>query len=57
MPDEQPTPVRGPLPRGHLLALNRSFRRTWLVERAIAGVADEFRNWLVSCRAGALASC
>ena len=28
MPDAQPAPVCGPLPRGHLLALNRSFRRT-----------------------------
>src|SRR5919201_19210 len=28
MPDAQPAPVGGPLPRGHLLALNRSFRRT-----------------------------
>jgi hypothetical protein len=28
MPDAQPAPVSGPLPRGHLLALNRSFRRT-----------------------------
>ena len=28
MPDAEPAPVGGPLPRGHLLALNRSFRRT-----------------------------
>src|SRR4029450_4610137 len=28
MPDAQPEAVGGPLPRGHLLALNRSFRRT-----------------------------
>jgi hypothetical protein len=28
MLDVQPAPVGGPLPRGYLLALNRSFRRT-----------------------------
>jgi site-specific recombinase XerD len=28
MPDAQPGPLGGPFPRGHLLALNRSFRRT-----------------------------
>jgi len=28
MPNPLPAPVGGPLPRGHLLALNRSFRRT-----------------------------
>jgi hypothetical protein len=33
MPDAQSAPVGGPLPRGHLLALNRSLRRTLEAEK------------------------
>jgi site-specific recombinase XerC len=40
MPDAQPAPVGGPLPRGHLLALNRSFRRP-LQEF----IADQLVRW------------
>ena len=47
MPDAQPTRVGGPLPRGHLLALNRSFRRTLEAEnkspRTIEAYTDAVR--------------
>jgi site-specific recombinase XerD len=47
MPDAQPAPGRGALPRGHLLALNRSFRRTLEAEnkspRTIEAYTDAVR--------------
>ena len=47
MPDAQPAPMGGPLPRGHLLALNRSFRRTLEAEnkspRTIEAYTDAVR--------------
>jgi hypothetical protein len=47
MPDAQPTPMGGPLPRGHLLALNRSFRRTLEAEnkspRTVEAYTDTVR--------------
>ena len=47
MPDAQPPPVGGPLPRGHLLALNRTFRRTLEAEnkspRTIEAYTDAVR--------------
>src|ERR671937_2247179 len=47
MPGAQPSPVGGPLARGHLLALNRSFRRTLEAEnkspRTIEAYTDAVR--------------
>jgi integrase len=47
MPDAQPTPLSGPLPRGYLLALNRSFRRTLEAEnkspRTVEAYTDAVR--------------
>ena len=55
MPDEQPAPVGGPLPRGHLLALNRSFRRTLEAEnkspRTIEAYTDAVRLLATCCQA------
>src|SRR5215218_6215138 len=55
MPDEQPAPVGGPLPRGHLLALNRSFRRTLEAEnkspRTIEAYTDAVRLLATYCQA------
>ena len=55
MPDAQPAPLRGPLPRGHLLALNRSFRRTLEAEnkspRTIEAYTDAVRLLATSCQA------
>jgi hypothetical protein len=55
MPDAQPAPVGGPLPRGHLLALNRSFRCQAHGHPILAGelrrehiqdfIADQFARW------------
>ena len=54
MPDAQPAPVGGPLPRGHLLALNRSFRRTLEAEnkspRTIEAYTDAVRLLATFCR-------
>src|ERR671910_3684973 len=54
MPDEQPTPAGGPLPRGHLLALNRSFRRTLEAEnkspRTIEAYTDAVRLLATHCQ-------
>ena len=53
MPDAQPAPVGGPLPRGHLLALNRSFRRTLEAEskspRTIEAYTDAIRILALYC--------
>jgi site-specific recombinase XerD len=47
MPDPRPASQAGPLPRGHLLALNRSFRRTLEAEnkspRTIEAYTDAVR--------------
>jgi hypothetical protein len=55
MPDAQPAPVGGPLPRGHLLALNRSFRRTLEAEnkspRTIEAYTDAVRLLAAHCQA------
>jgi site-specific recombinase XerD len=55
MPDAQPAPVGGPLPRGHLLALNRSFRRTLEAEnkspRTIEAYIDAVRLLATYCQA------
>lgn len=55
MPDAQPAPVGGPLPRGHLLALNRSFRRTLEAEnkspRTIEAYTDAVRLLATYCQA------
>jgi site-specific recombinase XerC len=50
-----PHPVGGPLPRGHLLALNRSFRRTLEAEnkspRTIEAYIDAVRLLATYCQA------
>ena len=55
MPDARPAPVAGPLPRGHLLALNRSFRRTLEAEnkspRTIEAYTDAVRLLATYCQA------
>jgi hypothetical protein len=55
MPDAQPAPGRGPLPRGHLLALNRSCRRTLEAEnkspRTVEAYTDAVRLLATSCQA------
>ena len=55
MPDAQPAPVGGPLPRGHLLALNRSFRRTLEAEnkspRTVEAYTDAVRFLARYCEA------
>jgi site-specific recombinase XerD len=55
MPDVQPASVGGPLPRGHLLALNRSFRRTLEAEnkspRTIEAYTDAVRLLATYCQA------
>ena len=55
MPDAQPAPVVGPLPPGHLLALNRSFRRTLEAEnkspRTIEAYTDAVRLLATYCQA------
>jgi integrase/recombinase XerC len=55
MPDVQPAPLAGPLPRGHLLALNRSFRRTLEAEnkspRTIEAYTDAVRLLATYCQA------
>ena len=55
MPDAQPAPVGGPLPRGHLLALNRSFRRTLEAEnkspRTVEAYTDAVRLLATYCQA------
>ena len=55
MPDAQPAPVGGPLPRGHLLALNRSFRRTLEAEnkspRTVEAYTDAVRLLATHCEA------
>jgi integrase/recombinase XerC len=55
MPDAQPAPLGGPLPRGHLLALNRSFRRTLEAEnkspRTIEAYTDAVRLLAAHCQA------
>jgi integrase/recombinase XerC len=55
MPDAQPEAVDGPLPRGHLLALNRSFRRTLEAEnkspRTIEAYTDAVRLLAIYCQA------
>jgi site-specific recombinase XerD len=55
MSDAQPAPVGGPLPRGHLLALNRSFRRTLEAEnkspRTIEAYTDAVRLLATYCQA------
>src|SRR5215213_4176905 len=55
MPDAQPAPVGGPLPRGHLLALNRSFRRTLEAEnkspRTVEAYTDAVRFLALYCQA------
>src|SRR5918993_1883593 len=55
MPDAQPEAVGGPLPRGHLLALNRSFRRTLEAEnkspRTIEAYTDAVRLLATYCQA------
>ena len=57
MPDAQPAPVGGPLPRGHLLVLNRSFRRTLEAEnkspRTIEAYTDAVRLLATYCQAHA----
>ena len=54
MPDAQPAPVGGPLPRGYLLALNRSFRRTLEAEnkspRTVEAYTDAVRFLALSAR-------
>ena len=55
MPDAQPATLGGPLPRGHLLALNRSFRRTLEAEnkspRTIEAYTDAVRLLATYCQA------
>jgi hypothetical protein len=55
MPEAQPAPVGGPLPRGHLLALNRSFRRTLEAEnkssRTVEAYTDAVRFLALFCEA------
>ena len=55
MPDAQPEAVGGPLPRGHLLALSRSFRRTLEAEnkspRTIEAYTDAVRLLATYCQA------
>jgi Phage integrase, N-terminal SAM-like domain len=55
MPDAQPAPMGGPLPRGHLLALNRSFRRTLEAEnkspRTVEAYTDAVRFLARYCEA------
>jgi integrase/recombinase XerD len=56
MPDAQSAPsMGGPLPRGHLLALNRSFRRTLEAEnkspRTIEAYTDAVRLLATYCQA------
>src|SRR4029450_3236088 len=55
MPDAQPAPVGGSLPRGHLLALNRSFRRTLEAEnkspRTVEAYTDAVRFLALYCEA------
>ena len=55
MPDARPAPAGGPLPRGHLLALNRSFRRTLEAEnkspRTIEAYTDAVRLLATYCQA------
>ena len=55
MPDAQPALVGGSLPRGHLLALNRSFRRTLEAEnkspRTIEVYTDAVRLLATYCQA------
>ncbi len=55
MPDAQPAPVGGPLPRGHLLVLNRSFRRMLEAEnkspRTIEAYTDAVRLLAIHCQA------
>src|SRR5918993_5529906 len=55
MPDAQLPPPGGPLPRGHLLALNRSFRRTLEAEnkspRTIEAYTDAVRLLATYCQA------
>ena len=55
MPHAQPASVGGPLPRGHLLALNRSFRRTLEAEnkspRTIEAYTDAVRLLATYCQA------
>jgi Phage integrase, N-terminal SAM-like domain len=55
VPDEQPVPVGAPSPRGHLLALNRSFRRTLEAENksphTIEAYTDAVRPLAAHCQA------
>jgi site-specific recombinase XerD len=55
MSDAQPAPLRGPLPRGHLLVLNRSFRGTLEAEnkspRAIEAYTDAVQLLATYCQA------
>jgi hypothetical protein len=55
MPDAQPAPVGSPLPQGHLLALNRSFRRTLEAEnkspRTVEAYTDAVRFLALYCEA------
>jgi hypothetical protein len=55
MPGAQPAPLGGPLPRGYLLALNRSFRRTLEAEnkspRTIEAYTDAVRLVAAYCQA------
>ena len=55
MPEAQPPPVGGPLPRGHLLALDRSFRRTLEAEnkspRTVEAYTDAVRLLATYCQA------
>jgi transposase, IS5 family len=55
MPDAQPAPMGGSLPRGHLLALNRSFRRTLEAEnkspRTVEAYTDAVRFLALYCEA------
>jgi hypothetical protein len=54
MPDAQPAPVGGPLPRGRLLVLNRSFRRTLEADnkrsRTIEAYTDAVRLLATYCQ-------
>ena len=55
MPDARPAAAGGPLPRGQLLALNRSFRRTLEAEnkspRTIEAYTDAVRLLATYCQA------
>src|SRR5215211_2460455 len=55
MPDAQPAHVGGLLPRGHVLALNRSFRRTLEAEnkspRTVEAYTDAVRFLALYCEA------